>query len=126
MAYYDLTIDRVHIGDPGPPERGMSDDKPVFIPPVTVNAPSEEEWLQLWREYGEPSGPDEFLCRACFTDNTLSGNGLYLVVYAGESQHELFAARIPTESLDVWIEALQAIKRLREAAASTKRRRPGP
>lgn len=100
MSYFDIKITRVPLA--GPHGDGSS---PVFMGAM----PSKEQWLKLLSYHGEYGA-----LWIEFTDNGTNGDGLTFRVVAGDNL-ELFSASIPDDSIQVIIESLTSISRLRKA-----------
>lgn len=114
MSYYDLTITRIPFGWSGIPERRA--DLPHDWLPVQCWAWDVSRWLEWWKYYG-PDG-NGCLCYVKIEDNGVHGDGIKFGIYAGDDKNPIAETGIPDDSLDSLIEALRAVKKLREATTS--------
>lgn len=114
MAYYDLKISRIPFAWPGKPLHGRNELATKDWFPVDVTRLSFDEWERRYEEeYGVAS--NETLCFVEIEDNGRHGDGIKFRICAGDSKAVIVETGIPDKSLDTLIEALTAVRRLRNA-----------
>jgi len=109
MSYYDITVTQIPVGtgdQAGVINIGTEGERECF--PVEVT----QHELAWWDEVHKKVGSE---CYLSLQDNGSHGDGVTASIFVGDDTNEIVRFHIPDNSLDTIIQALTAIRRLRDS-----------
>jgi hypothetical protein len=119
MSYYDVKFTMIPFGWSGTPTKVRADIDTEDFVPVQVKQLTFDEWEKLHHDICGDSDADTS-CFCEIEDNGRHGDGIRFRICAATSKNVIVETGIPDDALDTLIEALTAIRRLRDAEESNE------